>query len=54
MEEREKVLSALEKEYNFRHEDADDGGSMVYIWDEKSKTERLVAIDLEFHTILEP
>ena len=49
--ERIKVLTTLEKEYGFRHDDT-DGGNMVFIFDEKTKTERLVAIDLEAYTMI--
>jgi hypothetical protein len=45
--ERINVLSTLENEYGFRHDDTDDGN----IFDEKTKTERLDAIDLESHTL---
>jgi hypothetical protein len=44
------VLETLENEYGFRHEDTD--GNMIFIFDEKTKTERLVAIDLESHTMI--
>lgn len=44
------VLSSLESQYGFRHEDA-DGGNMVFVTDEATGTERLVAIDLEAHTM---
>eukprot|EP00978_Attheya_sp_CCMP212_P040444 scaffold220909_cov60-Attheya_sp.AAC.2 len=46
-----RVLSSLESQYGFRHEDAEDG-NMVFVTDEKTGTERLVAIDLEAHTII--
>jgi hypothetical protein len=49
--ERINVLSTLENEYGFRHDDTDNG-NMIYIFDEKTKTERLVAIDLESHTMI--
>jgi hypothetical protein len=49
--ERINVLSTLENEYGFRHDDTDDG-NMIFIFDEKTKTERLVAIDLESHTMI--
>ena len=45
------VLTSLESQYGFRHEDADDG-NMVFVTDEKTGTERLVAIDLEAHSII--
>jgi len=44
-------LSTLENEYGFRHEDANNGnGNMIFISDEKTGTERLLAIDLESYT----
>ena len=45
------VLTSLESQYGFRHEDADNG-NMVFVTDEKTGTERLVAIDLEAHSII--
>lgn len=45
------VLSTLENEFSFRHEDAEDG-NMIFVYDEKSKTEKLVAIDLEAYTMV--
>jgi hypothetical protein len=45
------VLSTLENEYGFRHEDA-EAGNMVFVFDEKTGSERLVAIDLESHTMI--
>jgi hypothetical protein len=48
---RRNVLSTLEDKYGFRHNDADDG-NMVFIFDEKTGYERLVAIDLESHTMI--
>lgn len=50
--ERNNVLSALENEYGFRHEDAADGNNMVFIFDEKTGSEKLVAIDLESFTMM--
>jgi len=47
--ERINVLSTLENEYGFRHDDTEDG-NMIFIFDEKTNSERLVAIDLESHT----
>lgn len=47
--ERSNVLSALENDYGFRHEDATDC-NMVFISDEETGAERLVAIDLESFT----
>jgi len=44
------VLTSLESQYGFRHED--DDGNMVFVTDEKTGTERLVAIDLEAHSII--
>jgi hypothetical protein len=45
------VLSTLENEYGFRHDDAEDL-NMIFIFDEKTNSERLVAIDLESHTMI--
>mgnify|MGYP000609430242 CR=1 FL=1 len=45
------VLSTLENEYGFPHEDA-EAGNMVFVFDEKTGSERLVAIDLESHTLI--
>ena len=45
------MLSTLENEYGFRHDETEDG-NMIFIFDEKTKTERLVAIDLESHTMI--
>lgn len=50
---RSNVLSTLEDKYGFRHNDAEvDDGNMVFILDEKTRAERLVAIDLESHTMI--
>jgi hypothetical protein len=49
--ERSNVLSTLENEYGFRHDDAEDG-NMVFVFDKKTGSERLVAIDLESHTMI--
>jgi hypothetical protein len=49
--ERINVLSSLENEYGFRHDDTENG-NMIFIFDEKTKTERLVAIDLESYTMI--
>ena len=49
--ERINVLSTLENEYGFRHDDT-EGSNMIFIFDEKTKTERLVAIDLESHAMI--
>jgi len=46
------VLTSLESQCGFRHEDANDG-SMVFVMDEKTGTERLVAIDLKAHSIVQ-
>jgi hypothetical protein len=46
------VLSSLEDDYGFRHDDADGGCNMIFITDEDSGRERLVAIDLERHTLI--
>jgi hypothetical protein len=46
------VLSTLENDYGFRHDDTDNG-NMIFIFDEKTNTERLVAIDLESHTMID-
>jgi hypothetical protein len=51
LSERINVLSTLENEYGFRHDDADNG-NMIFIFDQETKTERLVAIDLESHTMI--
>ena len=51
LSERRNVLSTLENDYGFRHDDT-DGGNMVFIFDEKTKTEKLVAIDLEAYTMV--
>lgn len=45
------VLSTLENKYGFRH-DAIEDGNMIFIFDKKTKTERLVAIGLEAHTMI--
>ena len=45
-----KVLSTLETRYGFRHDDAENG-NMVFVVDEATGAERLVAIDLEAHTM---
>ena len=45
------VLSTLESQYGFRHDDAEDDGNMVFVVDEATGAERLVAIDLEAHTM---
>jgi len=47
--ERINVLSTLENEHGFRHDDTEDG-NMIFVYDENIATERLVAIDLESHT----
>ena len=44
------VLSTLESQYGFRHDDAEDG-NMIFVMDEATGSERLVAIDLEAHTM---
>ena len=45
------MLNTLENDFGFRHEDADQG-NMVFVMDEQTKTERLVAIDLESYTLV--
>lgn len=45
------MLKALEEDYGFRHEDA-ERGNMIFVVDEETKTERLVAIDLESYTTI--
>ncbi|CAB9531454.1 unknown protein [Seminavis robusta] len=45
------VLTSLEGQFGFRHEDADDG-NMVFVVDEVTGREKLVAIDLEAHTMV--
>jgi len=45
-----KVLSTLEMQYGFRHDDAENG-NMVFLVDEATGSERLVAIDLEAYTM---
>ena len=44
------ILLTLEAEYGFRHDDADDG-NMVFVVDEATGAEKLVAIDLEANTM---
>lgn len=51
LSERTKVLRALEEDYGFRHEDA-DRSNMIFVLDEETNTERLVAIDLESYTTI--
>ena len=54
LSERTRVLSTLENEHGFRHGDAEDSGNMIFVLDQKTNTERLVAIDLESHTMIRP
>jgi len=51
LSERTHVLNTLENNFGFRHEDAGQG-NMVFVMDEQTKTERLVAIDLESYTVV--
>jgi hypothetical protein len=51
LSDRSNVLSTLENEYGFRHNDA-EAGNMVFVFDDKTGYERLVAIDLESHTMI--
>ena len=44
------ILATLQRKYGFRHDDADTG-NMIFVLDEDTGCERLVAIDLEAHTI---
>ena len=44
------ILATLQKKYGFQHDDADNG-NMIFVLDEETGCERLVAIDLEAHTI---
>ncbi|KAG7368279.1 hypothetical protein IV203_031022 [Nitzschia inconspicua] len=44
------VLSTLEAQYGFRHDDAENG-NMVFVVDEATGVEKLVAIDLEANTM---
>ncbi|KAG7353400.1 hypothetical protein IV203_002755 [Nitzschia inconspicua] len=46
----EKVLTSLETQYGFRHDDA-EGRNMVFVTDKTTGAERLVAMDLEAHTM---
>ena len=45
-----KVLTSLETQYGFRHDDA-EGRNMVFVTDKTTGAERLVAMDLEAHTM---
>jgi hypothetical protein len=49
--EKERLLSKLRKDYGFNHLDTDQGNVMYVKGDDK--VEQLVAIDLEFHEIMQ-